>query len=241
MDADHRRHREQHQRDRERDAKPAPAGEFAQFGIVGGPFARDRHEHHTAFGQLPGFGLRTSVCMGQAYSAVRAMASGIGISVVPHFGQLLGLHARCPGASGRCNGCRPLPVVQLPPSTRRADDRDHADDANAQRLPSGRSPARTDAGIRAFKLDQDTHGTGTVAGWRMQLGSRRAPRHSIPCPRLFPNSRLDARADPLQQDPNLLAQRAHLRLADQLQHGLRIHERNRHRSIDLFTHDHVAR
>ena len=54
-------------------------------------------------------------------------------------------------------------------------------------------------------------------------------------------SRLEACADPQQKCPYFLAKGMYLRFIDQLQHGLRIHERNRYGSIGFFAHDYVAR
>ena len=58
---------------------------------------------------------------------------------------------------------------------------------------------------------------------------------------VLPASRLEARADPLQKNPDLFAKCVHLRLVDQLQHRLGIHERNRYGPIGFFAHDNVAR
>ena len=45
------------------------------------------------------------------------------------------------------------------------------------------------------------------------------------CLFIVPASRLEARADPLQQGPYFPAEGMHFRFVDQLQHGLGIHER----------------
>ena len=58
MDADHRRHRKDDERDRQRDADPQPAREIAQLRVVRFRRTGDRNERHAAFGAAAG--LRTA-------------------------------------------------------------------------------------------------------------------------------------------------------------------------------------